>query len=174
MAGNRDISLQDRPVTEKRGRGRPRKPDAMTNAQRQAAFRARHKATGKSVTVTKKRHDELVLECERLREALAQAGRANAKPNHREAAGGGSHAASAVLVQPVPDATEAGEKRLVVMLGVREFFSLGRLAAHYGLSQRAMVERLLWWADHSVVQSFGEDDAVFNRYLNGVTKKRRK
>lgn len=33
----------------KRGRGRPKKPDALTNAQRQAAYRARH---AKSVTVT--------------------------------------------------------------------------------------------------------------------------
>ncbi|MFJ4290337.1 hypothetical protein ACIP1U_11180 [Cupriavidus sp. NPDC089707] len=37
-------------VEVKRGRGRPRKPDAMTNAQRQAAYRARHR---QSVTVTK-------------------------------------------------------------------------------------------------------------------------
>jgi len=29
-------------VTEKRGRGRPRKTDALSNAQRQAAFRTRH------------------------------------------------------------------------------------------------------------------------------------
>lgn len=64
-------------VTEKRGRGRPRKPDAMTNAQRQAAFRARRKAESKPVTVTKNipaaadGYDELVLENDRLREELA-------------------------------------------------------------------------------------------------------
>jgi hypothetical protein len=29
-------------VTEKRGRGRPRKANAISNAERQAAFRARH------------------------------------------------------------------------------------------------------------------------------------
>lgn len=67
-----------RPITEKRGRGRPRKLDAMTNAQRQAAFRARRKAEGKSVTVTKNApsdvdaYDDLVLENDRLREELAQ------------------------------------------------------------------------------------------------------
>ncbi|WP_211708655.1 hypothetical protein [Paraburkholderia aspalathi] len=142
----------------------------MTNAQRQAAFRARHKAAGKSVTVTKNRHDELVLECERLREELAQARRAVAKPRRREAGEGVLHAASAVLVQPVPDTTEPDEKRLVVTLGVREYFSLERLAVHYGLPKRAVVERLLWWADHSVVHSFGDDDAAFNRYVNRVTK----
>ncbi|CAB3774930.1 hypothetical protein [Paraburkholderia humisilvae] len=45
MARDKNIPL---PVTEKQGRGRPRKPDAMTNAQRQAAFRARRKAAGKA------------------------------------------------------------------------------------------------------------------------------
>lgn len=70
-----------RAITEKRGRGRPRKSDAMTNAQRQAAFRARRKAEGKPVTVTKNipaavdGYDELVLENDRLREELAQAKR---------------------------------------------------------------------------------------------------
>ncbi len=44
-------------VEMKRGRGRPRKAHAMTNAERQAAFRARRKAeqpSDRSVTVTKK------------------------------------------------------------------------------------------------------------------------
>ncbi|MDO3532413.1 hypothetical protein ACNRBH_09605 [Ralstonia pseudosolanacearum] len=44
-------------VERKRGRGRPRKAHAMTNAERQAAFRARRKAeqpSDRSVTVTKK------------------------------------------------------------------------------------------------------------------------
>jgi len=43
------------------------------------------------------------------------------------------------------------------MMNGREFFSLQRLAAHYGLSRRAVLERLIWWADRSVVQSLGED-----------------
>ena len=170
MARGKDNSLQDRPVPEKRGRGRPRKHDAMTNAQRQAAFRARHKAAGESVTVTKKKHDELVLECERLREELAQAHRTVAKHRRREAGEGVLHAASTVLVRPVPDTTELDEKRLVVTLGAREYFSLERLAVHCGLPKRAVLERLLWWADDSIVRSFGEDDAAFNRYLNRVTK----
>ncbi|MPW23693.1 hypothetical protein GCT13_45105 [Paraburkholderia sp. CNPSo 3157] len=142
----------------------------MTNAQRQAAFRTRHKAAGKPVTVTKKEHDELVLECERLREELAQACRAVAKHRRREVGDGVLRAASAVLVQPVPDTTELDEKRLAVTLGVREYFSLDRLAVHHGLTKRAVIERLLWWADDSIVRSFGDDDAAFNRYLNRVTK----
>jgi hypothetical protein len=170
MARDNDISS---PVTEKRDRGRPRKADALTNAQRQAAFRARQKAAGKPVTVTKKEHDEVVLECERLREELAQARRAVAERPRRRAGEGVSHAASAVLAQPVPaDTTELDERRLAVTVGGREFFSLERLAAHHGLSKRAVLERLLWWADNSVVRSFGEDEAAFNRYVNLVTKKR--
>ena len=169
MARGRDMSLQDRPVTEKRGRGRPRKPDAMTNAQRQAAFRARHRVAGESVTVTEKKHDELVLECERLREELAQARRAVAKHRRHEVGDGVLRAASAVLEQPVPDTTELDEKRLGGTLGMREYFSLDRLAVHHGLTKRAVIERLLWWADDSVVRSLGDDDAAFNRYLNRVT-----
>ncbi|SEF11087.1 hypothetical protein SAMN02787142_7642 [Burkholderia sp. WP9] len=66
---------------EKRGRGRPRKPDALSNAERQAAWRARHGARTKSVTVTKnvptltETHDVLVQECEQLRGELARARR---------------------------------------------------------------------------------------------------
>jgi len=68
-------------TTEKRGRGRPRKPDAMSNAERQAAWRARQGAHTKSVTVTKNApppaiaHVALVRECEQLRGELEQARR---------------------------------------------------------------------------------------------------
>jgi len=172
MARDNDISLQDHPITEKRGRGRPRKPDAMTNAERQAAFRARHKAGGKPVTVTISGCDALALECERLREELAQAHRKLAEPR-RCMSSEGEPAATGVLVQPVPvDNAESDDKRLVVTMNGREFFSLQRLEAHYGLPKRALLERLIWWADRSVVQSLGDDDAAFNRYLNLVTKNR--
>ncbi|WP_176026166.1 hypothetical protein [Robbsia andropogonis] len=40
-------------VTKKRARGRPRKENALSNAERQKAFRARQAAACKSVTVTK-------------------------------------------------------------------------------------------------------------------------
>ncbi|EKS71831.1 hypothetical protein BURK_008341 [Burkholderia sp. SJ98] len=146
----------------------------MTNAQRQAAFRARHKTDKKRVTVTKNEYDELVLECERLREELAMARRAIAKPRGRMASEGEPPAASAVLAKPVPPADEAesDNKRLVVTMNGREIFSLQRLEAHYGISKRAVLERLIWWVDRSVVQSFGEDDMAFNRYLSRVTKNR--
>ena len=66
-------------VEQKRGRGRPRKPHAMSNAERQAAFRARRKkeqgVSDRSVTVTKKpadvdAYDECRLEVEELRERV--------------------------------------------------------------------------------------------------------
>ncbi|CAB3774929.1 hypothetical protein [Paraburkholderia humisilvae] len=113
-----------------------------------------------------------MLECEQLREGLAQARREIARrPRPRRDVGGGGggrrDAASAVLVRPLPaDEAESDDRRLAVTMTGREFFSLQRLAAHYGLPRRAVLERLVWWADHSVVQSFGEDDAAFNRYLH--------
>lgn len=169
MARDKDTSL---PVTEKRGRGRPRKSDAMTNAQRQAAFRARHKADVKPVTVTKNEYDALALECERLRKELAQARRAVAKPRDRMS-GEGAPAVSTVLTARLPaDKAESPDKRLIVTINGREVFSLERLEAHYGLPKRAVLERLIWWADRSVVESLGDDAAAFNRYLDRVTKHR--
>ncbi|WP_260505026.1 hypothetical protein [Ralstonia pseudosolanacearum] len=65
-------------MEQKRGRGRPRKAHAMTNAERQAAYRARRRAqqpVDRSVTVTKMpvevdAYDECRLEVERLRAEL--------------------------------------------------------------------------------------------------------
>ncbi len=70
-------------VEVKRSRGRPRKADAMTNAQRQAAYRARRRQ--QSVTVTRNApaprlivdqvdaYDECRLEIDALRAELAEA-----------------------------------------------------------------------------------------------------
>ncbi|NRO99274.1 hypothetical protein GWC77_25630 [Paraburkholderia sp. NMBU_R16] len=173
MARDDDISL-GQPVTQKRGRGRPRKPDALTNAQRQAAYRARHQADRQSVTVTKKEHDALERECEQLREALAQAQRALAAAERlRAREGRGEPSAAAVLTRPVPpDEAQSDDRRVAVTMNGREVFSLARLEAHFGLARRAVLERLIWWADRSVVQSLGDDDAAFNRYLNRVTENR--
>lgn len=70
-------------VEQRRGRGRPRKAHAMTNAERQAAYRARHKmgeAADRSVTVTKMpvevdAYDECRMQVDRLREELDEARR---------------------------------------------------------------------------------------------------
>lgn len=69
-------------VEQKRGRGRPRKAHAMTNAERQAAFRARRKMdqgiSGRNVTVTKKvvevdAYDDCQEQVDALRFELAEA-----------------------------------------------------------------------------------------------------
>ncbi len=182
MTDKRGISLRQIAVTEKRPRGRPRKPDALTNAQRQAAYRARQKATrtaNKSVAVTKN-PDALAQECDRLREALAQAQRAlteapRAQParSHVRPPGGQDPGGvvTAVLARALPaDEAQSDDKRLAVIINGREFFSLERLQAHFGLARREVLERLLWWADHSVEQALGDDDSAFNRYLHRVTK----
>ncbi|WP_247318439.1 hypothetical protein [Ralstonia pseudosolanacearum] len=70
-------------MEQKRGRGRPRKAHAMTNAERQAAYRARRRAqqpADRSVTVTKMpadvdAYDECRLEVDQLREQLDEARR---------------------------------------------------------------------------------------------------
>lgn len=67
-------------MEQKRGRGRPRKAHAMTNAERQAAFRARRKAeqpSDRSVTVTKKvaevdAYDDCQKQVDALRFELAE------------------------------------------------------------------------------------------------------
>lgn len=54
----------------KRSRGRPRKPDAMTNAQRQAAYRQRQQASLINVTVTK--NDDTKRQVQTLRAELLE------------------------------------------------------------------------------------------------------
>ncbi|WP_158660635.1 hypothetical protein [Paraburkholderia hospita] len=99
---------------------------------------------------------------------LAQARHEIARSRDRMAA---EPAVPTVLAKPVPaDEAESDDKRLVVTMNGREFFSLQRLEAHYGVPKRAVLERLIWWADRGVVQSFGDDDAAFTRYLSRVTK----
>ena len=61
----------------RRGRGRPRKPDAMTNAERQAIYRQRKRAALINVTVSKNsnRADEMQIlhdELTAARDALVQ------------------------------------------------------------------------------------------------------
>jgi hypothetical protein len=55
----------------KRGRGRPRKPDAMSNAQRQAAYRQRQRAASINATVTN--NDGLPHHMQILRAELSEA-----------------------------------------------------------------------------------------------------
>jgi hypothetical protein len=116
-------------AAEKRGRGRPRKPDAMSNAERQAAWRARHGARAKAVTVTKNIpapanvHDALVRECEHLRDALARA-RHELEVVSRAAPAGPAPADVVAVLGRLPRSEDAdpGERRIQLTLhGARVF-----------------------------------------------------
>jgi hypothetical protein len=161
-------------TAEKRGRGRPRKPDAMSNAERQAAWRARHGPRTKSVTVTKNipppadAHDALVLECEQLRGELVQARRelktvSRAKPSARAP----SDVATVLGRLPRQEDADSGERRLHLTMTGTQFFALERLVAHFGLSRRAVIERLIDWADDTPSRSLYDDEAASNRYIDG-------
>ena len=160
-------------TTEKRGRGRPRKPDAMSNAERQAAWRARHGVRIKSVTVTKNiappadAHDALAQECEQLRSELALARRelevvSRATPSARVP----SDAAAVLGRRPRQEDADPGERRLHLTMTGTQFFALKRLVAHFDLSRRAVIERLIDWADDTLSRSLYDDEAAFNRYID--------
>lgn len=161
-------------TTEKRGRGRPRKPDAMSNAERQAAWRARHGARTKSVTVTKiiapaEAHDALVRECEQLRGELALARRElETASRAMQSAQAPSDVAAVLQRLPRPEDADSGERRLPLTMNGTRVFALERLVAHFGLSRRAVIERLIDWADDTLTRSLYDDEAAFNRYIDRV------
>jgi mRNA-degrading endonuclease toxin of MazEF toxin-antitoxin module len=66
-----NVTAQAANQETKRGRGRPRKPDAMSNAERQAAYRQRQRAASINVTVTK--NDGLPHQMQILRAELSEA-----------------------------------------------------------------------------------------------------
>ncbi|ARK49169.1 hypothetical protein [Burkholderia pseudomallei] len=173
------IPLPLDPVTEKRGRGRPRKQGgAMTNAQRQAAYRARNKAIGNPVTVTKNipaaadGYDELVLENDRLREELAQVRRdleAAKRPivgaqRSPQPAGQGVITVTDAVREAIPAQSQLGRRKLTFTVDEAMRCALERLAADVGVSRADALERLVYWADESVLKSFVSDE-MFNRYL---------
>ena len=159
------------PQKEKRGRGRPRKANAMSGAQRQASYRARQAANGISVTVTKKdvidaaSHAAVLHERDRLLQEVAQLRGATSMRTTR-ASKTGSEIIDQALGSAVPE-NDLGldEKRLSVTLNGAQGFALTRLTAHYRLTQRIVLERLLNWADEAIIASLAEDDTLFNRYL---------
>ncbi|WP_177205241.1 hypothetical protein [Burkholderia sp. WP9] len=160
-------------TTEKRVRGRPRKPDALSNAERQAAWRTRHGTRTKSVTVTKniplpaEAPDALVRECEQLRGEPARPRReleaiSRGTPSNQAPAD-----VAAVLGRlPRPEDTASGERRLRLTMNGTRIFALERLVAHFGLSRRAVIERLTDWADDTLARSLYDDEAAFNRYID--------
>jgi hypothetical protein len=167
-------NMAAKPETEhvKRGRGRPRKLDAMTGAQRQAAYRERLRAASINVTVTKivtppaEAHDALVLECERLRGELARARRELEAVPRAAATRAPSDVAAVLGRLPRPDEGDSGERRLHLTMKGAQFFALERLAAHFSLPKPAVIERLIDWADDTLTKSLYDDEAAFNRYID--------
>ncbi|MDN7676554.1 hypothetical protein QZM22_29755 [Burkholderia oklahomensis] len=167
-------------VTEKRGRGRPRKEGgALTNAQRQAAYRERRKASGNPVTVTKNMpsvadaYDELVMENERLREELAQLRRDLEASKRKAADAQRSHTSvvhevdwvQRVVRLPLYVSKDYDRRRFSFTFDERAHAALDRLAVDAGVSKADVVERLAFWADELMLESFRYDDEAFKRYL---------
>jgi hypothetical protein len=168
-------NMAAKPETEqvKRGRGRPRKPEAMTGAQRQAVYRERLRAASINVTVTEnarptaEAHDAIVRECERLRGELAQARRElEAVSREAPAARAPSDVAAVLGRLPRPDDGDSGERRLHLTMRGTQFFALERLVAHFSLSKPAVIERLIDWADDTLTKSLYDDETAFNRYID--------
>lgn len=173
-----DETARPRPPQAPQGRGRPRKPDALTNAQRQAAWRARQRAARAaqpSVTVTE---NPLTAECKWLRGELARARQAlealEARSRAPASPGPGTSAEVAAVLerQPARGDPDAGERMMRLSLGNPALFALERLVSHFGLSKRAVIERMLSWADDAVCRSFEQDDAAFNRYVDRRNRNR--
>ena len=126
----------------KRGRGRPRKPDAISNAERQAPWRTLRGARTKSVAVTEniplsaEAHDALVRECEQLRGELVRAQRKlEAVSQTTPPTQAPSDVAVALGRLPRPEDAGSGERRRHLTMNSARFFALERLAARFGLSR---------------------------------------
>jgi hypothetical protein len=66
------------------------------------------------------------------------------------------------------EAGDNGERRLNTWLSTAAALALERLARHHGLTQRALLERLLIEAQDNVTAGFGPDDPERDRFF-GVT-----
>ena len=60
----------------------------------------------------------------------------------------------------------SGERRLHLTMTGTQFFALERLVAHFGLSRRAVIERMIDWADDTFSRSLYDNEAAFNRYID--------
>lgn len=60
-----------------------------------------------------------------------------------------------------------GERRLNTWISSRAYFALKRLAAGEGVSQKAIIERLILDADENNFMILRDDDKGFDQYLQG-------
>lgn len=66
------------------------------------------------------------------------------------------------------EAGDNGERRLNTWVSTAAALALQRLALHHGLTQRALLERLLIEAQDDVTADFGPDDPERDKFF-GVT-----
>jgi hypothetical protein len=89
-----------------------------------------------------------------------------AKPSARAPSG----AATTLGRLPRQEDADSGERRLHLMMTGTQFFALERLVAHFVLSRRAVIERLIDWADDTFSRSLhdddDDDDDAFKHYID--------
>ncbi len=59
-----------------------------------------------------------------------------------------------------------GQRRINTFVATKAALALNRLARHYAVTQREMLERLIEEADNALVSTM--DDAQFEHYINGA------
>lgn len=64
-----------------------------------------------------------------------------------------------------PEAGENGERRINAWVSTAAFLALGRLARRYGVTQRAMIERLVLNSDEQIVDGLDPDSAEWETYF---------
>jgi len=102
-----------------------------------------------------------VRECEQLRGELAQA-RHEIKALSRATPSGTSDVAAVLRRLPRPENADSAEQRLHLTMNSDRIFALEWLVAHFGLSRRAVIERLIDWADDKLSRSLYDDEGAFN------------
>ena len=81
-----------------------------------------------------------------------------------------SDAATVLGRLPRQEDADSGERRLNLTMTGTQFFALERLVAHFGLSRRAVIERMIDWADDTFSRSLYDDEAAFKTSTVTVTK----
>lgn len=59
-----------------------------------------------------------------------------------------------------------GEKRLSLWIGSRGYFALGRLARHFGVTKRDLIERLVRAEDERLIATLQLDTPEWERYFS--------
>lgn len=126
----------------------------------------------KSVAVTKntpppaESHDALIRKCKQLLGEVARVRRELDAVPKAPSALLPPNAAAVLERIPSPEDADSGERRLHLTMNGTRIFALERLVAHFGLSRRVVIERLIDWADDTLSRSLYDNEAAFNRYID--------